>query len=120
MERVQFITYKGVNILKVDLSHSKTVEENVAALDKAKATIGTRPPKSVLILTDVTKAYFNPRGVEEMKRFSTFNTPYVKASAVLGVVGIYRFIYEVIVKLTGRDIVCFDTEEEALDWLVAQ
>jgi hypothetical protein len=120
MERVQFITHKGVSILKVDLSHTASIDENIDVLERAMATVGTRPPKSVLLLTDVTKAHFNPRGVEEMKKYSKFNTPYVKASAVLGVVGLYRVIYEAIVKLTGRDIVCFDTEEQALDWLAAQ
>ena len=117
MERVRFITHKGATILKVDLSHSPTVEENVRVLDKAKAIIGAQAPGSVLLLTDVTKAHFNARGVAEIKEFSRFNTPYLKASAVLGVSGIYKVVYEAVIKLVGRPIVCFDTEEQALDWL---
>ncbi|MGD1149189.1 MAG: hypothetical protein ABR961_14705 [Thermoanaerobaculaceae bacterium] len=117
MERVQFITHRGAKILRVDLSATPSVEKNIEVLNRAKAIIGTQPPGSVLLLTDVTKAHFNARGVAEFKEYSTFNTPYLKASAVLGIVGIYKVIYEAIVRVTGRNIVCFDTEAQALDWL---
>jgi len=120
MERVRSIAHKGATILKVDLSHSATIEENVEVLNRARQIIATRPPRSVLLLTDVTKAFFNARGVAEIKNWSNSNTPYVKASAVLGIVGIYRVVYEAVVKLTGREIVCFDTEEAALDWLASR
>lgn len=120
MERVRYVTHKGARILEVDISYTRSVEENIDALHQATKLVGAWPPKSLLILTNVTKAHFNLKGVEEIKRFSAFNTPFVKASAVLGVDGIYRIIYEAIIKLTGRDIVCFDTEEQALDWLATQ
>ena len=120
MGRVHFITHREATILKVDLSHSKTVEENLEVLDRAKKIIGSRPRGSMLLLTDVTKAFFNAKGIAAIKEFSTFNTPFVKASAVLGVSGIYRVIYEAVVKLVGRPIVCFDTEEQALDWLAGR
>ncbi len=119
MERVSVITHKGASILKVDLSHTTSTEENLETLAKARAMIDGRPPKSMLILTDVTKCVFNPKSVEALKDFAKFNTPHVKASAVLGVVGIYRIIYEAVVRFVGRDLVCFDTEEEALDWLAS-
>ena len=117
MERVHFITHKSARILKVDLSHSASVEENIDALSKARAVIVTMPPKSLLIVTDVTKTHFNVGAVEELKKFSKFLTPFVKASAVLGAIGI---IYDAVVKLAGREIVRFDTEAQALDWLAAQ
>jgi len=120
MERVEFIAHNGANILRVDVSNTTSAEENLEVLDKARAMVRTRPPKSVLFLTVVTGAFFNVKSIEELKKWSNSNTPLVKASAVVGVVGIYRFMYEAVVKLTGRDIVCFDTEEEALDWLASR
>jgi len=120
MDRVRSIAHKGATILKVDLSHSTTIEEELEAIARARQIIAAKPPHSVLLLTDVTKAFFNARGVAELKAWSDANTPYVKASAVLGIVGIYRVIYESVVKLTGRDIVAFDTEAEALDWLAGR
>lgn len=120
MERVRFIAHRGATILKVDLSHSTSVEENIEILDQARKIITTQPQRSLLLLTDVTKAAFNPKGVSAIKEWSSSNTPYLKASAVIGVSGIYRIIYEALVKLVKRDIVCFGTEEEALDWLASR
>ncbi len=120
MGKVTTVTHKGATIIKVDLSHTSTVEENLTVLEQAKAIISAKPPASVLLLTDVTKAFFNARGIAAIKEWSGFNTPYLKASAVLGISGIYRIVYEAVVKLVGRDIVCFDTEEEALDWLAGR
>lgn len=120
MERVRFIAHKGAKILKVDLSHSTSVEENIEVLDQARKIISMQPKRSLLLLTDVTKAAFNPKGITVLKEWSSSNTPYLQASAVLGVGGIYRIIYEALVKVVKREIVCFDTEEEALDWLASR
>ncbi len=120
MGRVAFITHKGASIVKVDLSRSATVEENLVVLEEARKVIGAKPPGSVLLLTDVTQAFFNAKGISALKDWSNFNTPYVKASAVLGITGIYRIIYEAVQKLVGREIVCFDTEEQALAWLASR
>jgi dihydroxyacetone kinase DhaKLM complex PTS-EIIA-like component DhaM len=117
MERVQFITHRGTKVLKVDLSHGASVEDNIGTLHKVKTVISTKPPRSLLILMDVTKTRFNISAVEELKNFSKFITPFVKASAVMGAVGI---IYDAVVRLVGRDIARFDTEEQALDWLAEQ
>ncbi len=120
MGNVAVVTHKGVPIVKVDLSHAATVEENIEVLEEARKLIATKPPGSVLLLTDVTKAFFNAKGITALKDWSKSNTPYLRASAVLGISGIYRIIYESVVKLVGREIVCFDTEEEALDWLASR
>ena len=120
MERVRFIRHNGVTILKVDLSHPTSIEENLAVIKQAKAVIGTHPPKSLLILTDVTGTTFNAKAVEEMKHYSAFNTPFVKASAVVGISRLAKIIYDAIVRVVGRAVVSFDTEAEALDWLAKQ
>ncbi len=120
MGRVAFITHKGASIIKVDLSRSTTIEENLVVLEEARKVISAKPPGSVLLLTDVTKAFFNAKGISALKDWSKFNTPYLKASAALGITGIYRIIYEAVVKLVGREIVCFDDEERALDWLASR
>ena len=120
MERVGFVTHKGVSVLRVDLSAPATVEENLATVERAKAIVATHPAKSLLILTCVRGTVFNTKAVEELKRYSSFNTPFVKASAVVGLSGLARIIYDAVVKVIGRSIARFDSEAEALDWLVAQ
>ena len=120
MERVKFIVDKTATILKADISHSADLEENIAVLGKAMKIIGSRPRRSLLILTNVTEVPYNVRAIEELKMYAKFNTPYVKASAVVGVKGITKVILDAILKMTGRAIVSFATEEDALDWLAAQ
>jgi len=120
MERVRFVLHKNATVLAVDVSHSGDLEENIAVLARAMKIIGSRPPKSMLLLTNVTETPFNIKAVEEIKAYAKFNTPYVKASAVVGVTGIRKVVLDAIIKLTGRTIVSFETEEEALDWLAAQ
>lgn len=120
MERVRFITHNGVTVLKVDLSHATDIETGLATLKEARAVIGTQPPRSLRLLTDVTGVGFNTKAVEEVKRYSAFNTPYVKASAIVGVSRLARVIFDAVVKVIGRDVVSFGTEAEALDWLAKQ
>jgi hypothetical protein len=120
MDRVQFVTHNGVRILKVDYSHTTNVEENLATLEKARAVIGAQPLQSLRLMTVTTKTHFNLRAVEAMKQYTKLNTPFLKASAVVGVSTIQKVIYDALVVLTGRSIPCFDTEEQALDYLATQ
>ncbi len=120
MERVGFVSHKGASILKVDLSGATSIEEKLATIKQAKGIISAHPPKSLLILTDVTGTTFNAKAVEEMKQYSSHNTPYVKASAVIGISGLARIIYDSVVRVIGRSVVSFDTEAQALDWLAQQ
>jgi hypothetical protein len=120
MDRVGFIRHGDATILRVDLSGPASVEDNLATIQQAKAVIGTHPPKSLLILTNVTGTVFNTKAVEEMKQYSAFNTPFVKASAVVGISGLAKIIYDAVVKVIARSVARFDTEAEALDWLARQ
>lgn len=120
MARVGFVTHGNATILKVDLSHLANVEESIATLREARTLIGKQPPRSVRLLTDVTGAAFNPKGVDELKHYSAFVTPYVKASAAIGISGLGRVIFEAVIKFIGRDIASFDAEAEALDWLAGR
>jgi hypothetical protein len=117
MPRVEFILHKEVRILILDVSHTKNIEENIAAFNAARELVIKEPPKSVRLLTDVTEAHYTSEGVEVMKAFSKACTPHIKASATMGVSGIKRIIVQSIIKLTGREIVMFGDREKALDWL---
>lgn len=120
MERVRFIKHKGKDVLIVDVSDSRNAEENIDVIVKARERIDVQAPKSLLLLTNVTNAHYDPKAADAMKAYSKANTPFVKASAVVGVTGIKRVIYQAIVRMTGRHIATFDTVEQALDWLAEQ
>jgi hypothetical protein len=120
MPKVDFITHQGVRILVLDVSHTKNIDENIAAFNAGRELATKEPPKSVRLMTDVTQAHYTAEGVEVMKEFSKAVTPHIKASAVVGVSGIKRIIVQSIIKLTGRNIEILGSREKALDWLAGQ
>jgi hypothetical protein len=120
MPKVDFIMHQGVRILVLDVSHTKNIDENIAAFTAGREMAIKEPLKSVRLLTDVTQAHYTTEGVEVMKEFSKTCTPYIKASAVVGVSGIKRIIVQSLIKLTGRHIEIFGDRDKALEWLSGQ
>lgn len=118
-ERVQFIQYKGKQLLHLDFSHAKA-EEVLDTIVKARTVIGAQPEGSVRTLTDVTEAAFNSKVSEAMKEFVNHNRRFVTASAVVGVTGLKQIIYNAVIKFSGRNLVAFDTMDQAKDWLARQ
>jgi hypothetical protein len=55
-----------------------------------------------------------------MKEYVASNKPYVVAAAVIGVTGMKQFIYNTVMKFSGRTIMLFDTIEQAKEWLAKQ
>lgn len=119
MERIQFILYKGKQFLHLDLSNAKASEVVRLCID-ATPVIAGQPEKSIRTLTDVTNMNFNDEATEALKQFTKHNKPYVLAGAVVGVTGLKRIIYNAVVKFSGRNIVAFDSMEQAKEWLANQ
>ncbi len=120
MDRVYFKEHRGVKILILDLTDSKSVQENIAGFEQAERIILQHPAKSVRLLTNVTNAHYSTQAVDRMKQFSKTVTPQMLASAAVGVGGIKKIILQSLNRLTGREIKMFDLAEPALDWLSSQ
>ena len=119
MSRVQFITHKGKKILYFDMSSCKFAEIS-GVVAEAKRTIATQPSGSVLALTNVTDTELSKNSSAVIKDFTAYNKPFIKASAVIGVEGLRKVIYNAAMAFSGRQISAFDTIEQAKDWLAAQ
>jgi hypothetical protein len=119
MSRVQFITHKGKKILYFDLSSCKIAEIS-AVVAEAKRAVGSQPPGSVLALTNVTETELSKDSSAVIKDFTAHNKPFVKASAVVGVEGLRKVIYNAAMAFSGRQISAFTTLDQAKDWLAAQ
>jgi hypothetical protein len=116
MSRFGTLSHKGKQIILVDLSNSAP-EETLRVLPIAKVAISRLPPKSALVLTDVTGATYNKDVASAIKDFSDKNTPYVKASVVVGADGIRLVLLQTVSMLTRREIKTCKTRQEAMDWL---
>jgi hypothetical protein len=119
MSRVQFITHKGKRILYFDLSSCKIAEIS-AVVAEAKRTVAAQAPGSVLALTNVTDTELSKDSSAAIKDFTSHNKPFIKASAVIGVEGLRKVIYNAAMAFSGRTISAFATIEQAKDWLAAQ
>jgi hypothetical protein len=120
MEPVRFERHKGRDILIVDLSECRTQDEGISVLERGEQVIKSQAPKSVFLLTDFGELRYDVNGVEAVKNYSNAITPYVRASAVLGVGGIKRVILRTVTRLTGGNIMPFDDINLAKEWLCEQ
>lgn len=117
MERIQFVTHKSKKILVEDFTGLNAGSEFGETLKKAQATIASEPKGSVLAVFDATGCSFNSEMLNQMKEFTTANTPYIKKATVVGITGLLQVALSTISKFSGRDFTTFKTREEAMDFL---
>ncbi len=119
MERIQFIEHKGTRLLHLNLCDAKAGDV-IKLIRDATPVIAAQPQRSIRTLTDVTNLTFNTEATQALKEFTVHNKPYVVAGAVVGVTGLKQIIYNSVLKFSGRNIVAFDTLDEAKNWLATQ
>jgi len=119
---VDIIHYKGREICYLDVSmmSTKDIQKIEEEMDRAKKLIATKPPKSAFMITNVTNVIFNSQMSELFKEYANHNTPYVKASALVGIGGIQKVVLAAVKRLTGRDYYLANTLEEAKEWIINQ
>jgi hypothetical protein len=122
MAGVYEISHKGKIILCVDVAGLKVMDKREFSeiINQAMDKISTYQPHSMLILTHVANTGFDTEIAAIMGEYASHNTPYVKASAVVGISGVQKVVLAAIKALTGRDFFLTETVEEAKDWLVQQ
>ena len=116
-DRIRFFTHHGKQMLLVDSSHCSAAEVE-KVYRKLPEFVVTRPPSSVLILSDFTGASFDEEAMRVMKETAVFDKPYVKKSALVGIDSLPREFYENLKSFSRREFPVFKTRDEALAWLV--
>lgn len=120
MHRTSVIVHKGKPIVLIDLAGETDVKVSMASFDRAQELLSKYAPKTGRLLTNVTNARYSLEGTQHMKAFSAAVTPYVKASAAVGLDGLKLIILRSMMAMTGRSIEIFDDLEKAKDWLAEQ
>lgn len=119
MSRFQWIEHRGRPILSCDFSRISDPDELFRVIEEGKSIVRLQPKGSLLSLFDVQGLRFSPQMVQWMKDGMQHNTPYVRASAFLGLSALQRVVFMSIQRMRGRQVRAFDDRTEALDWLVA-
>ena len=120
MERTRFTDFRGTPILVADFAAVRVPADAVSIIREARDVIGRQAPRSVRLLTDVTDAHYDPSVVQALKEFAAHNTPFLIASAIVGVTGLRRVVYTGVVMFSRRKMHLADTRDAAMEWLVQQ
>jgi hypothetical protein len=122
MAGVYELNYKSKNILYLDVAELKLKDklELQKHVECAEEQIRKHPPKSLLVITNVTDTAFDTQIAAIMGEYADHNTPYIKASALVGISGVQKIVLAAIKAIVGRDFYLTDTIEEAQEWLTQQ
>lgn len=116
---ISFITYKGKEILYIDLRESKTEQRSKELLAET-VRVYEESKGNLIALTNVEGAFMNPEIIEETKKYAkTLFTIKARKRAMVGVKGLKKLIFNSYAKISGNNIRLFDTEEEAKEYLVS-
>lgn len=119
MDRVHIMEYKGVSITVIDAAHA-TVAQVIELLAEARTLITSCPPGSVRLFTDATQAEYSSASMAALRAFGLHNTPYILASAAIGLDNMRLLALNQVRAATGRPIRAFNERDHALEWLSAQ
>ncbi len=119
-ERIRFVEHKGKQILLEDFTNIKKEDEFIALIEKARQVVHSRPPRSVLVLVDLTNTRFTTKVSQVSKAAADSNTPYIKAGIWVGVSGLMEIMMKAISTFAHREFMSVDAREEAMEWLIRQ
>ncbi|MBN1431005.1 MAG: hypothetical protein JXB07_21730 [Anaerolineae bacterium] len=119
-QRIHFVDYKGKQILLEDLSGIQDDDTLIELIKQAQQVVKSQPPKSVLVVVDLTKSRLSPKVYQFSKTATEENSPHVKASTIVGIGGIMDLLAKAVSAFAQRELTSFDTREEAMEWLIKQ
>jgi hypothetical protein len=116
--RIQFLAFKGKQILLVDLSRlsAADVEKTVRAVPEV---VTIRARASVLLLVDFTDAAFDQETLRAMKEAAVFNKPFIRKTAWVGAESFPEVLSQTLRDFSAREFPTFKGRNEALEWLSA-
>jgi len=115
----RWTTYRGTRVMYCDFANFKSdVNALRAEVEAADREICKEPPASVMLLVDLRNTVASGPVVDLFKESSKLTSAFVTKQAVIGISGFKRFLADVVARFSGQGMRLFDTESEAMDWLV--
>ena len=117
-----WITHKGERILYCDYRDYSLsdFEALKAELEEVEELLSQESEGSVLGLTDIRGSVASREVVALFKDSATRTARHIERQAVVGVTGIKKVLYDVVVRVSGQDARAFEDVEQAKDWLVEE
>jgi hypothetical protein len=119
-ERIRFVEYKDKKILLEDLSGIQNDDELIELVKQAQQVVKSQPQKSVLVVVDLTNSRLSPKVYQFSKAATEENSPYIKASTIVGVSGLMDILAKAVAAFAQRELTSFSTREEAMEYLIQQ
>lgn len=116
MSRIKTIIIQGKSIIVVDYAGCKE-DEMLALAALAKATIQSDDSLK-LVISRYTNMYITPRFVRFFENETNEVKPFLKKNALIGLNEPKKIILKAFNFFMGTDFRAFDTEKEALEFLV--
>ena len=118
MEKTRTINHLGKSIFCMDFSNTKSKQEIDTIIEESIKQIRNKPHGSLLAVTNMSNMYFNKDVATTFTSFVKENKPYIKKSAVYGMSGLARIVFNSIMKAAGRNIRSFETENQAKNFVI--
>lgn len=116
---VKFINYGEKKILHVDYNGVKSEDEMLKILYQEVDILNASTERQ-LILVNIGDSFTTEKYKQETQRFTKEVMRYkAERTAIVGMVGLKKFIFSAMIKLSDGHVRLFDTEEEAKAWLVS-
>jgi hypothetical protein len=119
METPRFIDHGAKRILFLDFARASP-RQHADGMRAAAAILAREPPRSVLVLVDVTGLSENAGTEEEVRRFLAEAGPHIRAKAVVGLVGLKRILARRVQEHAAWDHHDFEDLEAARNWLASR
>jgi hypothetical protein len=115
---ISYITHRNEQIMFADYRDKKETKDQLELLEEVAKAMTAYP--EVRLLVDYTGMPGNAAYMKRVKELgNTVFKKHMKCSAVLGVTGLKKILFNGYNQATGAtNVKTFDNQEAALDWLV--
>jgi hypothetical protein len=119
--RSKWVTHKDKQIFYQDFSGYNLLESDAAKAElcAVQEIVCSQPNNSVLVLSDFRETQIGKDLMDLMVASSRQMKLHVNKTALLGITGTKRILVDMLARLTDQQLTLFDTEEEAIEWLVS-
>ena len=116
---VKQVDYKGKKIIYVDYRGLTKIEQHIQNVEELNQAV-KESKTPVLILSNFESVSVGSEYMNRVKEAGKENQSKIKAQAVLGVTGLKNILLQGYITFTGeKNMKTFDSETEAMDWLVS-